>query len=465
MKKSLASVAILTLAISTAMQAYAEGSSPVDATNTLPDAKPGQCFAKVIVPAVFEIISEEVVVVPEKETVKIVPASFDKAEKELEIKPAHTVLKVIPATFKKEQETVEIEAERMEWVTSLGRRGIPASPTQLVAAKTSGIDIDSVEAGQCFREYYTAAKFEMKDKQVKIKDEYEKITVKEAEFETVEENIVVREAHTVKSLIDAVYEKIEEKVEIEPAKAVWKKGSGLVERLDNSTGEIMCLVQVPAKYDTFVKSVLKSKAQVEESEVGEVTKAFSVQKLVTDATQEKTTVEAEFTNVQVRTKIEDATFSWVPSTENSSGKYTGSQICLKAIPAKTKVVAKQVLDTAASVEEISTDAKYKTVKVEKLSTAAEVVRSKTVAVTKTVKKRKKTVNERLEWRQVLCKTNMTTDMNKRIQSALKEAGFYNGPIDGSIGRGTLSSVNKYQIEKGLPRGGLTIKVLESLGLQ
>ena len=138
---------------------------------------------------------------------------------------------------------------------------------------------------------------------------------------------------------------------------------------------------------------------------------------------------------------------------------------MKAIPAKTKVVAKQVLDTAASVEEISTDAKYKTVKVEKLSTAAEVVRSKTVAVTKTVKKRKKTVNERLEWRQVLCKTNMTTDMNKRIQSALKEAGFYNGPIDGSIGRGTLSSVNKYQIEKGLPRGGLTIKVLESLGLQ
>lgn len=461
MKKSLASVAILTLAISAAMQAYA---APVDATNTLPDAQPGQCFAKVIVPATFEIIAEEVVVTPEQETVVIIPATFDKAEKELVVTPAHTLLKVVPAKYKKEKEVIEVEAARNEWVTSLGRRGIPASPTQLVAAKTSGIDTDAAEVGQCFREFYKPAQFEMKDKQVKIKEESEDIVVKQAEFESVEENIVVREAHTVKSLTNAIYEKIEEKIEIEPAKAVWKKGSGLVERLDNSTGEIMCLVQVPAKYETFMKSVLKSKAQVEETEVPEVTKPFAVKKLVSDATQEKVKVEAEYTTVQVRNKVEDATFIWSPSTEKAEGTYTGNQICLKGIPAKTKTVVKQVLDVPASVEEVSVEAKTKAVKVEKLATAAEVSRSVIPARTKTIEKRKKTSSERLEWRQVLCKTNMTKDLNKKIQSALKEAGYYNGPIDGSIGRGTLNSVNKYQADKDLPRGGLTIKVLESLGV-
>jgi peptidoglycan hydrolase-like protein with peptidoglycan-binding domain len=59
---------------------------------------------------------------------------------------------------------------------------------------------------------------------------------------------------------------------------------------------------------------------------------------------------------------------------------------------------------------------------------------------------------------------MTKELNMKIQNALKEAGFYNGPVDGSIGRGTMNSVNKYQIEKGLPRGGLTIKVLQDLGV-
>ncbi|MCK5726603.1 MAG: hypothetical protein KAH22_07245 [Thiotrichaceae bacterium] len=463
MKRSLASVAILTIAVSTAMQSYAEG-SPVDATNTLPDAKPGQCFAKVIVPAVFEILSEEVIVNPEKETVEIIPAAFDKAEKEIETKPAFTVLKAVPAKFKNEKEVIEVEAARTEWVSSLGRRGIPTSPTQLVAAKTSGIDIDDAEPGQCFREYYTPAKFEMKDKQIKVKEESEKIVIKQAEFESVEESIVTREAHTVKKLTDAIYERVEEKVEIEPAKAVWKKGSGLVERLDNSTGEIMCLVQVPAKYDTFVKSVLKSKAQIEETEVSEVTKPHRVQKLVSDATQETVEVEAEFTNVQVRTKTEDAQFSWTVSTDKGEGTYTGNQVCLKEIAARTQTVVKKVLDEPASVEEVKVEAKSKSIKVEKLATAAEVSRSSIAATTKTVEKRKKTTSERLEWRQVLCKTNMTKELNKKIQSALKEAGFYNGPVDGSIGRGTLNSVNKYQVENDLPRGGLTIKVLEKLDI-
>ncbi|MEE9303496.1 MAG: peptidoglycan-binding domain-containing protein [Thiotrichaceae bacterium] len=467
MNKGIASVALLAVSISVAMHSYAEGegaSSPVDATNTLPDAKPGECFAKVIVPATYETSTQEVVVQPEQETVEIIPATFDAAEQEIETRPAYTKLKAVPAKYRSEEELVETEPARNEWVTSLGRKGIPASPALLVAAKTSGIEIDAAQPGACYREFYMPAKFEQNDKKVEVKESSENIVIKAAEFEASEESVTTKPAYNVKKSIAAVYDKIEEKVLIEPAKAVWKKGSGLVERIDNTTGEIMCLVQVPARYDTFLKTVLKSAATIQDSEVSAVTKAIKTTKLVTDATSEKVPVEAEFTTVTTRAKVADAQFSWRPVAEEGEGAYTGLQVCLKGIPAKQQTVKKLVLDTPASVEEEKVAAETKVVKTEKVATAAEIVRTSVPAQSKAVELRKKVSSEKLEWRRVLCQTNMTKELNIKIQQALKDAGYYNGPVDGSIGRGTLNSVNKYQVDKDLPRGGLTIKVLEDLGL-
>ena len=465
--KRIASMALLSMAISFAVQSYAEegeSSSPIDATNTLPDAKPGECFAKVIIPAEYEIKTEEIVVQPGRETVDISPATFDTSEVEVEVRPEYTKLKAIAPTFRTEEESIEVEAARTEWVTALGKKGIPSSPALLVAAKTSGVDIDDADAGECFREYYTPAKFEQKEKQVKIKDESEIITIKDAEFEAGEEIVTVKDSYKVKKLIPAVYETVEEKVELEPAKAVWKKGAGPVERIDNSTGEIMCLVNIPAKYETFSKKVLKNKAEIEETEMPAETKVVKIQKLVTDATQEKSTVDAEYTSLVTREKVSDASFSWRNATEEGSGTYTGLQICLKEFPAINKIVKKQVLDKEASVEEEKIAAELKAIKTLKVATEAEVKRETSDPVMKTVEKRFKTTSEKLEWRRVLCKTNMTKDINMKIQRALKDAGYYNGTVDGNIGRGTMNSVNKYQQDKDLPRGGLTIKVLEELGI-
>ena len=122
MKKPIATAALLTVAISVALQSFAEGA--IDATNTLPDAKPGECFAKVIVPAAFETTSEEVVVTPEKNTIEIVPTTFDPVEKNIDIKPSYSKLKAVPAKYRSEIVLVEIEPSRNEWVTSLSKKGI-----------------------------------------------------------------------------------------------------------------------------------------------------------------------------------------------------------------------------------------------------------------------------------------------------------------------------------------------------
>jgi len=467
MTKRFASAAVLALMLPTtqAMAAsHEESNDRIDATNTLPDAKPGECYAKVIVPAQYEVNTEEVLVKPESENVEVKPATFDVAEKPVVEKEGFTKIKVVPAKFKEVIEEVEVSPANTQWVTSLGKKGIPASPALLAAAKTSGIPIQAAALGECYKEYYTPAKFEEIEKEVLVKEESEEIKVAEAQFEETEETVVVKEASKKKVYKPAEYEVIEEKIEVEPAKAVWKKGDGPITKIDNSTGEIMCLIQVPAKYKTIKKTVLKAPSVIDLVEVPEETQAIKVAKLVSDATIDKVKIPAEYKKVKLTKKIADAAFSWRAEGQDGEGTFTGNQICYKEIPAKFTKVKKLVVDSPAAVEEEKVEPVAKVVKVSKVAAEAEEIRTAIPAEYKTVEKRSKVASERLEWRPVLCKTNMGPDINKRIQQALKDAGVYGGSIDGNIGKGTMSAVEKYQKENGMATGGLTIDVLKKLGV-
>jgi len=464
--KSFASVAVLALLLPATQASAASHEKPnrIDATHTLPDAKPGECYAKVIVPAKYEVKTEQVLVKPESEKVEVKPATFDVAEKPILKKEGFTKIKVIPTKFRQEIEEVEVSPAATNWVTDLGRKGIPASPALLAAAKTNGVAIENTNVNECFKEYFIAAKFEQTQKEVLVKEESEEIKIAAAQFEEVEEIVTIKQASKKKIYKPAEYEIIEEKIEIEPAKAVWKKGEGPISKIDNSTGEIMCLIQVPAKYKIVKKTVLKSEPAVDLVEVPAETKALKVSKLVSDATVDKVKIPAEYKKVTITKKISDPLFIWRKAGVTGDGRYTGNQICLKEIPARFAKVKKLVVDTVASIVEEKVDAVTKLVKVANVATEAEEVRTKVPAEFKAVEKRSKISDERLEWRRVLCKTNMGPDINKRIQQALKDAGVYRGPVDGAIGRGTMIAVEKYQKENGLPSGGLTIDVLEKLGI-
>lgn len=461
--KHYASVAILALVIP-ATYVMAEGDNRIDATATLPDAKPGECYAKVIVPAEYEVKSEQVLVKPESEKVEITPATFDTAEKAVVVKEGFTKLKAVPAKFRTETEEIEVSPASTAWVTRLDKKGIPASPALLAGAKANGVDLESVKPGECFKEYFSPATYETSEKEVLVKEESEEIKIAAAQFEKAEESVVVKQSAKKKVLKPAEYEVIEEKIEIEPAKAVWKKGDGPITKIDNSTGEIMCLIQVPAKYKTIKKTVLKNPSVIDLVDVPEETQSIETNKLVSDATVDKVKIPAEYTKVAVTKKLSDAKFSWRVAGTDGEGKYTGHQICLKEIPAKYATVKKLVVDSAATVEEEKVPPESQIIKVSNVATEAQEIHTKIPAEYKTVEKRAKVSSERLEWRRVLCKTNMGADINKRIQQALKDAGVYDGPIDGSIGRGSMSAVERFQKENDLPTGGLTIEVLEKLGV-
>ncbi|RBP39787.1 putative peptidoglycan binding protein [Roseimicrobium gellanilyticum] len=53
----------------------------------------------------------------------------------------------------------------------------------------------------------------------------------------------------------------------------------------------------------------------------------------------------------------------------------------------------------------------------------------------------------------------------KVQRALARRGYYNGPIDGSLGPGSRNAIARYQRDRGLPvTGTVTSSLLRSLGI-
>lgn len=288
-----------------------------------------------------------------------------------------------------------------------------ANPAELLPA--------NAKPGECYARVFTPPQYKETNEKVVIQQASEKIEIVPAQYETVEEKVMIEEPSFKLETVAPTYKIVEEKVMVKPASkklvempavfetvvdrvvdqpahTVWKKGRGPIEQVDNSTGDIMCLVDVPATYKEVKKQVVKSPAS---------------------------------------TKIVE-------------------------VPAEFQVIKKKVIDQPATTKKIEIPAKYVTVKVQKLVKAAEENRSPVPERIDNVKKTVKVAEGSMEWKQVLCETNMTPEVIKPIQAALKTEGLYGGPIDGSMGATTVNSIKAYQKKHNLAEGGITIETINKL---
>lgn len=437
-----------------------------DATDTLPDAKAGECYAKVMIPATYKTITEKILATEASETISTIPAEYSWKEDRVLIKEASKKIIPIAATYKTVSEKILVKAQENTWFTSL-KSQVPVSSAILSAAKAGGIDVVSSTPGVCYREYFTPASYETKSEQYIAKEASNTLSITPAAYNTVQEKTLVKEASKKIVAVPATYDYVEEKILVEAEKTIWKKGSGLIEKVDNTTGEIMCLVTVPAVYKTVRKKIVKTPATTKIIEVPAVYKTIEVNKVLTIAAIQKTPVNEVYNTISKTEKVADAKFQWKRVGEKIKGiKYTGHQVCLVSTPDVYKTIHRKVVDTPATTKEIENSAIYKTMKVKTLVTDAQESKAEIPASYKTISKREKTSGERLEWKRVLCKTNMSVATVKQIQKALQKANFYtHGPIDGIIGKATLDAIDGFQKTKSLPRGGLTYKTLDALGVQ
>jgi regulator of extracellular matrix RemA (YlzA/DUF370 family) len=260
---------------------------------------------------------------------------------------------------------------------------------------------DVLKHGESERLEVIPAQYEWVEERVTVREEAERLEVVPAQYDWVEERVLVSAASTRLEQVPARYEWKEERVLAKEAHTVWKKGRGPIERVDNSTGEIMCLVEVPASYNIVKKKVMVSPPSTREIE----------------------------------------------------------------IPAEYQTVKKQVMVKPPSQRTIKIPAEYKTVKVRKLVSEAKERRVPIPAEYQTVTRTEMVTDGHMAWREILCETNATPQTISRIQRALKEAGYNPGPIDGNYGAQTAAAVTAYQRDHGLATGGLTYKTIEKLGVK
>ncbi|MEM9939542.1 MAG: peptidoglycan-binding domain-containing protein [Pseudomonadota bacterium] len=255
----------------------------------------------------------------------------------------------------------------------------------------------TANAGECFARVLIPETTQVVTEQVVDREASFEINVVPAAYQTVTEQRLVKEGTTIFTTIPAVYETVTETIVIEPAReekivipaayetyteqvlvreayTTWKPGAGLFGRDSGTvinasalpagtdavaTGELLCMVEVPAQYDTVTRTRL---------------------------------VSAERTEIQT-------------------------------IPAVTQTVTKQVVVTPPQVVEETIPAEYETVTVQQLVTPAFEERIDIPATYKTVEKRVVTGGGGLEWREVLCDTNTTSAKISEIQTALTSAGY------------------------------------------
>lgn len=293
------------------------------------------------------------------------------------------------------------------------------TPSMAFEAVPSG-----AEPGRCYARISIPGEFLTVTDKVLIKPAGEQIEIVPARYETVSEKVLVAPATTRVQVIPAEYRYVSDSVMVEPPKkhlvqvpaqyetvleqvlvapatTSWKKGTGPIQRIDEATGEILCLVETPAQYQTVSKSVLKTPATTREVEDPAVFETIQRRELVTPERTELIEVPAQYKTVLVTRMIEPEHEKLIP------------------IPARYQTVTKRV----------------------------------------------KVTDDRMDWQEVLCETNMTQSKVSDIQRALTHFGYNPGPIDGIIGTKTMAAVNAFQKANDLPVARyLTADTLDALGL-
>ena len=440
--------------------------SAEEASLTPPNAKPGECYARVVLPAQYETVEEQVMIKEPSEQIEIIAAEYGTKDEEIEIIPKTKKLTPVPATYEEVTETIEVKAAIRTWKTSLKKKALPISQTILSAVKQAGVDVANAQPGDCYKEYFVARKFKTVTEDVLVRKDYNETEVLPAEFEVVEQTIIVKPASKEIVEVPAVYTEISEEVLVEAEKTVWKKGQNPAQKLSGATGEIMCLVKIPAKYKTITKRVLQTPATTKLVDVPAETKVIEVKKLLVDTQIKNIPMPALYETIDKTHLESNATFSWNNANNevDADYQYTGHQVCLTEEKAVTKDVTKIVLYTPASIEEEEVASTIELVTTQVLVTEAKEVKTPIEAEYKMMKKRKKISATHVGWKRILCQTNMNKDVIAKIQVALNEKGYKAGEPDGVLGRGTSNALTKFQKENNLATGGITYETLGSLNI-
>ncbi len=189
----------------------------------------------------------------------------------------------------------------------------PAPPPPAPAKQLCGNVIPpTAKPGECYAQILIPEKWQTTTERVLTRQASEKIETMPAKYETVEQKIVVKEASKRYEEVPAEYGWAEEKVLVEAAHSEWKKGRGIIEKMDNATGEIMCLVEVPARYETVRRQVVAKPASIRVIDIPAEYQTIKVTKMVSPPMEKRTPIPEEYGSITRKVKVGDSCWDWRP---------------------------------------------------------------------------------------------------------------------------------------------------------
>ncbi len=171
-----------------------------------PSARPGECFAKVFVPAEFKTVTERVCVREASEKVEIIPARYEWVEERVCVKDQIKQLIEVPARYETKQVTVQTHPGHTDWVVN--RDCLPPR-------------------NQPTRDVFCLVKHPPTCETVQVTKMVEPAKVREeiipAEYTTVRRQKLVEPAKCRKVCIPAQYETVQKRVKVCDGRLVWKR--------------------------------------------------------------------------------------------------------------------------------------------------------------------------------------------------------------------------------------------------
>ena len=168
----------------------------------------------------------------------------------------------------------------------------------------------NAKSGKCYARVFEEPQYSTTTEKILKKQASERIEIIPAKTQLVEERVLVRAAYKKETIIPAQFKTVSEKILVKPASKRWKKGKGLVEKVNNFTGEIMCLEEVPAEYKTVTKQVQTAPATLKLVDVPAEYKIVRVKKVITPAKESRIPIPAEYQTVTKTIKKSEGRMVW-----------------------------------------------------------------------------------------------------------------------------------------------------------
>ncbi len=334
-----------------------------DAMSDLPpNATPGHCYGKLLIPEVTETYSDRVIDQAERTEIKIIPAVYGTAVQQVLATEERVEYETIPATYRTTTEVITIK---------------PAITRKITVPAVYGEEV---------------------------------------------EQILVREAHT------------------EWRRGTRRPGDVVIPGSDKllPTGEVICLIAVPAEYKTVTHTVVKIQEQVKEIVEPAVTETI-VHKIVdTPARVVEHRIPATYKTVTVTTIVQpERTESFV-------------------IPATYKTIVKTRVSVPSHFEWKVIDCKP-----DNIGPPAHVYSDAGGVSSHTVVEERTTVTKTTYSAHVARGGDSET---LSLETALQKRGYYDGPLSGRFTSAVQLGMIRFQRDNHLARGSFTPETAIALGI-